>query len=297
MSSRPSDAPRALPALLAGALAISTAPILVRLTEIGLTATAFWRLLLGLPLLFAWLRWERRDDPTPAVDRDDALLLAAAGACFAGDLTVWHWCIHLTTIGNATLLPNLAPIFVTLIGWIAFGARPGGRFLLGLAIAMSGALTLVGGSWAVGSDHLLGDGLGVLAALFYSGYLTLVSRVRARRSTAVVMTYSTIAGAAVLGTIALAAGERFVPETGRGVAVLLALAWFASVVGQGLIGYALAHLSAAVSSIGLLLQPAAASVLAAWLLGEPLGWRQAIAAALIVGGLLTARAAPPETTA
>src|SRR5262249_31868855 len=156
---------RALPALLAGALAISTAPILVRLTEIGLTATAFWRLLLGLPLLIAWMRWERRGDPTPAVDRDDAVLLAAAGACFAGDLAVWHWCIHLTTIGNATLLPNLAPIFVTLIGWVAFGLRPGLRFLSGLALAMSGALTLVGGSWSLGADHLFGDALGVLAAL------------------------------------------------------------------------------------------------------------------------------------
>ena len=37
------------------------------------------------------------------------------GLCFAGDLAFWHWSIRLTTVANATLLANLASVFVTLV--------------------------------------------------------------------------------------------------------------------------------------------------------------------------------------
>ncbi len=44
----------ALIALFAGALSTGGAGILVRLSETGPTATAFWRGCLALPLLAAW---------------------------------------------------------------------------------------------------------------------------------------------------------------------------------------------------------------------------------------------------
>ncbi len=53
----------ALAALISGAVGIACTPIFVRLSELGPTATAFWRLALALPVL--WLCTEigtRRDD-------------------------------------------------------------------------------------------------------------------------------------------------------------------------------------------------------------------------------------------
>lgn len=55
------------------------------------------------------------------------LPLIAAGLFFAGDLAVWHWSIMLTSVTNATLLANWAPIFVTLAVWLLWGERPTGR--------------------------------------------------------------------------------------------------------------------------------------------------------------------------
>ena len=49
----------ALIALFAGALAIAFAPIFVRLSEVGPTATAFWRVALATPVLAAWMVAER----------------------------------------------------------------------------------------------------------------------------------------------------------------------------------------------------------------------------------------------
>ena len=45
----------ALVALLAGAVCIGLSPILVRLSEVGPTATAFYRVWLGLPVMGLWM--------------------------------------------------------------------------------------------------------------------------------------------------------------------------------------------------------------------------------------------------
>ncbi|MBN2508359.1 MAG: hypothetical protein JXQ71_16895, partial [Verrucomicrobia bacterium] len=47
-------------ALLLGATGIGLAPILVRWSEVGPSATAFYRVLFSLPWLWAWMGWEGR---------------------------------------------------------------------------------------------------------------------------------------------------------------------------------------------------------------------------------------------
>jgi len=46
----------AVGALLLGAVGIAFSPIFVRISEIGPTATAFWRVALALPVLALWMR-------------------------------------------------------------------------------------------------------------------------------------------------------------------------------------------------------------------------------------------------
>jgi hypothetical protein len=61
----------ALPALLAGGIAIGFSPIFVRLSELGPIATGFHRLFLALPLLRLWMQWEGLFDRACAT-REDA---------------------------------------------------------------------------------------------------------------------------------------------------------------------------------------------------------------------------------
>ena len=50
----------ALYALFTGGLAIGCVPIFVRLSEVGAGPTAFWRVLLALPIFLVWMFLERR---------------------------------------------------------------------------------------------------------------------------------------------------------------------------------------------------------------------------------------------
>lgn len=210
---------------------------------------------------------------------------------FAGDLAFWHWSLQFTSVANATLLATFAPIYVTLGSFLLFGERFSRLFLFGMALAIAGAGVLMGRSFTVGFDNLLGDVLGAVTGVFFGLYILTVGRLRARFSTATIMLWSTAACALALLPVTLAAGEGFLAATARGWLVLAALALVVHVIGQGLIAYALAHLPAAFSSVSLLIEPTVAALLAWMLFAEALGPVQAAGALVILVGIYLCRRA------
>lgn len=279
----------AVAALLAGAVAIATAPLFVKVSEAGPVATAFWRVALALPVLWTWsVLGNRGHFECFAANRR---LMIATGLLFAGDLAVWHWSIVLTSVANATLLANLAPIFVTLGVWFWYRRRPNARFLAGMAVALAGTAALLGGDFKLAGRALAGDGLGVLTAMFYGGYQLAVSRLRARASTASIMAWGGLVTACVLLPLALVSGEQVLPLTAAGWLKLVGLALISQAAGQSLIAYAMAHLPATFSSVGLLLQPVVAALFAWALLGEALGWSAVAGGAAVLAGIAIAHRA------
>lgn len=276
----------ALFALFAGATCIALSPIWVRVSDVGPTASAFWRVALAAPLLWAALALGPRSS---AAARPRWPLLAAAGVAFAGDLAFWHWSIQFTSVANSTLLANLASLFVTLAAWLLWRQRPSGQFLVGLALALAGVGLLVRASLGFSATALRGDGFGVITAMFYAWYLLSVKSLRdLGAATLRLMAVTTTITTAVLLPVALASGDTMLPAGAQGWLVLLGLAWITHAGGQGLIAYALAHLPAAFSSVGLLLQPVLAALFAWALLAEPLGTLQVAGGAVVLAGIYLA---------
>ena len=269
----------ALAALFAGASAIGTSAVLVKLADVGPLSSAFWRVALAVPVLWLWAR--ATDKPAAGAEASGTFrLLLLAGVFFAGDLAFWHGSIVLTSVANATLLANLAPIFVTLAAWLIFRRRPRTQFVVGLATALAGMAMLLRGDFQLSGSELVGDALGLVTAMFYAAYQITVTRARKRASTARIMFVSGLVTAVILLPLALGSGERFLPASPAGWLPLLGLALIAQVGGQGLIAYAMAHLPATFSSVGLLLQPVVAAILAWLVLSE------ALTALAIAGGVL-----------
>lgn len=290
--------PVALAALLLGAVAIGSSAIWVRLAETGPVATAFWRVTLAVPFLALWALSERRQPEERP--RADAKGLIAAGGLFAGDLAFWHLSILLTSVAAATLLANLAPIFVTLAGWLWFKESVERKFVFGLVVALAGVALLISADFGGGPSALLGDAFGIVTALFYAAYLLQIKRLRARLSTARIMAASSLVTAAILLPVALALGETMMPGSVRGWSVVLGLALVSHVAGQSLIAYAFAHLPASLGSVSLLVQPVCAALFAWMLLGESIGPLQLAGGAVALVGIRIAQRAaisPPARTA
>jgi drug/metabolite transporter (DMT)-like permease len=277
----------ALGALLFGAACIALSPIFVRLSEAGPTATAFWRVALAVPVLWLFFLVKTRNQPGQPIHW---WLLAAAGVAFAGDLAFWHTSIKFTSVANSTLLANLASIFVTLAVWIFMRQRPTGIFLAGLAAALAGVAMLVKTSLQFSPTALLGDALGVVTAMFYAWYILVVKGLRDRGETTLrLMAVTSTLTAAILLPLALASGDQMLPQSAYGWGVLLGLALISHAAGQGLIAYALAHLPATFSSVGLLLQPVIAAGFAWILLAEPLVPLQIAGGVVVLIGIYLAR--------
>jgi drug/metabolite transporter (DMT)-like permease len=283
----------AVNALLAGALGIAFAPIFVRLSQVGPGATAFWRLALAFPALWLWMSLESRGQGQPRRPStlSDFRRLAAAGFFFAGDLGVWHWSIKFTSVANATLLANFAPVFVALGGWLFFQQRVSGKFVLGMCVALGGMILLVGENISLSSQHMLGDALGLITAIFYAGYILWVKRLRQEFSTPTIMVWSGLVSIVILFPVTLVSGEVFWPFSWAGWLVLAALALVSQFGGQTLITFALARLPAAYSSVTLLVQPVMAAIFAWVFLGEPLGVLQAAGGCVALLGIYLARQA------
>ena len=280
----------ALIALLVGGAAIGGSPIFVRLSELGPMATAFWRVALALLpfMLAARVLPQAASDARPAGLRDHLLLLLP-GVFLAADLAAWHLALHMTAVANATLLANLAPVFVTLGSWLIFRTRITPVFLTGLGLALVGVIVLKGGPMALGGGEMLGDVTAVVAAVFYAGYMLSLGHVRARFSTLRIMIWTTFSAALCMLPAALFLEPQLLPLTAFGWAMLAGLAFISHVGGQGLVTYALAYLPTAFSSLTLLLQPVVAAILAWILLSEPVGPMQAIGGVIVLAGILVAR--------
>ncbi len=283
-------------ALFAGALAIGSSGIFVRLSETGPTATAFWRGAFALPLLAVWALLERRARagaaqpaaaPVARSWRDPMFFWA--GVFFAGDLALWHASLLLTSVAASTLEANCAPMIVTLGAWALWGERPRLSFLLALVLASVGLVLIVSTKFGQGTAALAGDLLGLGTACFYGFYILVVARLRTRHGTGIVMFNSTLVFTLLLLPLALT--QKFLPDTPRGWLLLAGCALSAQVLGQGLVAYALAHLPATFSSVGLYLQSIAATIYAWLLLKERLTPWQIAGGFIVLGAIALARSA------
>ncbi|KQS88612.1 MULTISPECIES: DMT family transporter [unclassified Rhizobium] len=286
--SKTADNRSALICLVLGGMAISGSPIFVRLSEVGPLATAFWRVGIAFVALFIVSLIRRDNGPKPQTLRD-GVLLALPGVMLAINLVCWHLSLHITSVANSTLLANLAPVFVTIFGWLLFRLPITRAFLAGLALAAIGIVVLKGGFAAIGGGVLHGDGIAVLSAVFYAGYILVVGRLRSRFDTLRIMVWSSAAAALTMLPLALIFEPVLAPVTAYGWAIVFGLALISHASGQVLITYALAYLPAAFSSLTLLLQPIGAAALGWVVLGEPVSLMQAIGGLIVLSGIMVAR--------
>ena len=178
---------------------------------------------------------------------------------------------------------------MTLASWLLFGERFTPRFLIALGLGILGAIVLMGDSLTISPDNLFGDAISMVTAMFYGGYIIVVGRLRARFSTAVIMSWSSIVTAMFLLPVALLYDGPLLATTLYGWSLLMGMGLISHAGGQSLIAYALAHLPAAFSSLSLLVQPVASTVLAWIILEEAIGVWQGLGGAIVLSGILLAR--------
>jgi drug/metabolite transporter (DMT)-like permease len=271
-------------ALLLAIAGITWSAIFVRWAGVPGTASAFYRALIAGVVLIPYrlARGSRRP-----VSSHAAALAVAGGVFFALDLALWNTALMRTQAAVASVLGNNTPFFVGMMSWLILRRRPRASFWIGLALALAGCLLIISSDLRRGSPggELSGDLLALVASVFFAAYLMTTERIRTSMDT---LTFNALAIAGSIVSLFVVCAAQGVPLTGYPPRAWLALA------GLGLVSqlmayyalvYALGHLPATITSVGLLAQVPGTALLAMWLLGEPLSAVQVLGGAVVLAGI------------
>jgi drug/metabolite transporter (DMT)-like permease len=288
---------RELASTLLCVLAISTASILVRFSDVGPSAAGLWRFVLALPILLIALLVRGQAGACLRAFGRHSKILAAVGVCFAAHILLFYWSLRFTSVANACSLVGTSPIFVALGSFLLFRSRPSAVTIVGILVACCGTALLTQPRFQLHADHLLGNGLAILAAVAGAGYLIFAERARQKLPSATVMFWTAVIVCLALLPMALLSAEPLVPRSPAGWLPLLGLALVSQILGHGLLLYSLSRLPALSSAIVLLLEPVVASGMALVLLGESILPGQALSALLVVGGAVVGQLGQLATSA
>ena len=289
----------ALVLLAIALIAVSFAAILIRLSEaeLGPNATVFNRLIIATLACGLWngfRDWHSQPFPEqplqkPGYTKLDLILLLGVGIVSSTSLALWAWSLTQTNIANSTVIRNLTPLFTGLGGWLLLGRSFDQKFLLGLVIALAGAIALGLDDLQIATDNLVGDAVALLSAMFYGGNLLLVEQLRSKFSASTILLWRCFLGSLLTLPLVLGTEAQIFPHTWLGWLWVIALALICQVLGQGLLVHSLKLLSSGFVALCLLLEPLITACLAWIIFSEKLSISDGLAFSVILVGLYLAK--------
>jgi drug/metabolite transporter (DMT)-like permease len=298
-----------LAALFFALIPISLAPALTKLSEheIGPNAVAFhrsWIAAIVFALLSARESSRARKDLSmvseigsnanmaiekPPMTKKEVGLLLITGTAATASLLLWTWSLSETGVANVALLSNLNPIFVGLAGYFWFGQKFDRRFVIGLVLALAGAVAFELSEAQFSADQIQGDALAFISAIFIATYLILIEKLQGRFSTSTIMMWRCGITTIFLLPLLPFIEDKLFPQTQMGWLLIIFQALFCQVLGQGLLAYSLSKLSSGVVAITLLLEPIIASIFAWFIFGEQITVADWICFVVVLGGVYLAQ--------
>ncbi|WP_292785480.1 DMT family transporter [Nostoc sp. NMS9] len=216
-------------------------------------------------------------------------LLLAMGTSAGTYLLLWAWSLSQTSVANVALLSNLNSLFVALAGYLLFGRRFDNRFVIGLVIALGGAIAFELNKVQFATDQILGDALALLTAVFMATCMLLIERLRTRFSTATIMLWRCGVTTMFLLPVLPFLENRLFPYSWTGWFFIIFQALFCQVLGQGLLAYSLSRISSGVVAVTLLLEPVLASIFAWFIFSEQVGLFDWATFAVVLAGIYLAQ--------
>ena len=240
--------------------------IFVKISESSPSLIAFYRAFFALPFLYLWMRYEERGYKEKFQwNTRKSFFLCFGGICFALDMSIWNWSLSFTSVANATLMANTAPVFVVLFGVLFLSYTIKLSFIISLVFALIGvSLVVLPGE----SVMVFGDSLGLVAAIFYAGYILSIKDLTNELRPAKTLFLVTLITAFCLFLISIFETKELTIGLSEFI-ILLSYAIFSQTIAQGMITYGISKVSAHLSSLVLLMQPVAAAFYG-WLLLEEL---------------------------
>jgi drug/metabolite transporter (DMT)-like permease len=240
----------------------------------------FWRFLLAGIVLMA-LNWR------VLISRASRLMLFGFGVMYFIQTNMYFVALERISAGTTSLLLYLAPAFVVLYQRVLFGKRPKLEQLVAIGLSLLGLLVIIG----LPTEHdqnLFGLLMAVATGAAYGAYLTASEHLLSRLPAFAVTAHTSLGSAVGFAVYAFTRHELAIPTSSLEWSLVLGMVVVPTLLAIPAMFAAIAQIGASQASIVFTLEPAFVVLLAAVLLGEPLGWSQLIGGVLILAGAILA---------
>ncbi|MBH8564337.1 EamA family transporter [Nostoc sp. CENA67] len=288
----------ALALLFVGISAISFGSIFMRLSEAELSphATVFNRLWLGSVVFWLWHGYKTirqqfsSDEPVEkqVYTRQDIFLLLSAGIFWASTLVSLAWSLTQTSVAITSVLHNLAPIFTSLGAWLLFRQGFDRQFLVGMVIAIGGAIAIEIQELQVAHGKVQGGIAAIISAVFLAAYLLIVEKLRTKFSPTTIQLWICAIAALVILPILVYTQDQIFPSSINSWLFVISLALVCQVLGHGILTYSLARFSSVVVSLVHLLEPVFSGIFALIIFSERLSLSNCLGITGVLIGLYLA---------
>ncbi|NET55208.1 MAG: DMT family transporter [Symploca sp. SIO2E6] len=284
-------------------LAVSFAPIFIRLseTELGANATVFNRMFIfavffgiGGAIRSKIYAPQEVKEQEP-ITTQQWMLLVAVGITSMTTLILWAISLQYTSVAKSMLLNNLTPVFTCLGGWLFLNKRFDKRFIVGMVIALSGAIALGLEDLHSAEGHLIGDVYALLSAVFLGSYFLVVERLRDRFCATTILLCRCAIGSALLIPIVLLTEGQLFPTTWVAWLAVIGLGIISEGIGQRLLADCMDQLSSSFISLFLLLEPIVSAILAWMIFAESISTTTGLGFVVVLTGIYLAQSSKSAT--
>ncbi|MBP0019998.1 MAG: DMT family transporter [Cyanobacteria bacterium SBLK] len=291
------EQPFLLPTKLTGIVSLAIAflvlplgPICVRwsLQEIDPIATIFYRFFFAGMVCTASNFWTvRQDGETHGNSRKIIGLLLGVGVCDVANQLFWVWSIERTYIGNCSFINSLTPILVALLAWLFLRRSFEPRFLMGMAIAVGGAMAIAIGDIQFVGTKLQGDIFALISATCRAAYFLIAERLRVYFNAGYILFWSCLSGSVLLFPLLGLGGDRLIPQSSSGWGAIACLVVI-FLIGRGMLVNSLKSLSSNVVTVVFLLEHFLVAIQGWLILSETLRLSEWLSFAIVAVGVYLA---------
>lgn len=263
--------------LLIGIISISIFPVLVKWAPVSGLTSAFFRMAIALFFLVPYVV-SKGLLQKPAKSLWIPILVC--GILFGSDIAIWNLSIHFSNATQATLLTNLAPVWVGIASTIFLRDNPGQKFWIGTLISLTGMVILMGVDTFLQMRFDKGFLMALTSGLLYAAYMIISKRVLNHMQIVSFMVYSMAVSSIYLWIICFMTNQPLWGFTPTIWTVLAVQGLICQLLGWLAISFAVQKLDAQRVSLSLLSQSIVTGLLAYVFINEK------VSAQMIAGGVI-----------
>ena len=256
-------------------------PVFVKAADASSSAVLAFRMAFSVPIALIFFFKEGSK-----INKKDVIRAMLPGFVFFMSTSSGYAAFQRTSIANAMIISQLAPIIIMFSAPFLFKERLEWRRVVLAFVALGGAIIVVFGGSTIESGSLIGDGLAAINCITWAGYFLIVKR---RRDEGVMLwaflapvmfwaaLFSVLFGVLIRQSLSVSGLFNWI--------MIMSLAVI-SIVAHGLLTWAQQRLEAAVASLFLLAMPVV-SAASAWIVfNEVLAIKQIVGGFIVISSLV-----------